>query len=160
MATTLFRITAPKNRGIPISLLSDIFIQNRSPLQRRGYHAPTHGLHNDLHQVHLSPYSRSSKRMLTTRAVAEMTTAVSAAAAGAAAGGYTLLSFTPATAALGGVLLGIATAGKLLTTGRVLGISGAVKGLVAGDLASWRFAFLAGMALGSATLAAILPGAF
>ncbi|KXZ52032.1 hypothetical protein GPECTOR_10g1055 [Gonium pectorale] len=69
------------------------------------------------------------------------------------------LSFTPATAALGGLLLGLATAGKLLTTGRVLGISGALKGLVTGDWAPWRAAFLAGMALGAMALGGLLPAA-
>ncbi|GLI62252.1 hypothetical protein VaNZ11_004857 [Volvox africanus] len=160
MATTLFRIAAPRYRATPISLLGEFLIQDRSKLQRRGYHAPSHGLHSNVHQAHILLHSRSSKKMLTTSAIAEVTTAVSAAAAGTSAGGYTLLSFTPATAVLGGLLLGIATAGKLLTTGRVLGISGAVKGLVAGDLASWRFAFLMGMALGSVALTATLPGAF
>ncbi|GIL62605.1 hypothetical protein Vafri_16786 [Volvox africanus] len=160
MATTLFRITAPRYRGSPISLLSDLIVQDRSKLQRRVYHVPSHGLHSNVHQAHILLYPRSPKMKITTSAIAEMTTAVSSVAVGASAGGYTLLSFTPATAVLGGLLLGIATAGKLLTTGRVLGISGAVKGLVAGDLASWRFAFLMGMALGSVALMAALPGAF
>ncbi|KAG2496995.1 hypothetical protein HYH03_005000 [Edaphochlamys debaryana] len=80
---------------------------------------------------------------------------------GASSGdGYTLLSFTPAHAALGGLLLGLAAAGKLLTTGRILGISGAVKGLVTGDTAGWRFAFLAGLGLGGVLLTGLLPSAF
>ncbi|PNH13000.1 hypothetical protein TSOC_000009 [Tetrabaena socialis] len=70
------------------------------------------------------------------------------------------LHFTPLHAVLGGLVLGAAAAGKLLTTGRVLGISGTVRGFVTNDFAPWRFAFIAGLAAGSALLSVLLPGAF
>ncbi|GLC36551.1 hypothetical protein PLESTM_000459200 [Pleodorina starrii] len=159
MAMTLARVTSPKFRGAPITVISDFILHLRSPSHTRDCHRTPHGLGINLHQANLSVYSRSQKRMVTTRAAVHAATAVSAAAS-ATAGGYTLLSFTPLTAVLGGLLLGIATAGKLLSTGRVLGISGAVKGLVTGDLAAWRFTFLLGMGLGSVALAGLLPGAF
>ncbi|KXZ46963.1 hypothetical protein GPECTOR_39g457 [Gonium pectorale] len=99
--------------------------------------------------------------MTATSAAAELVTAFSAtsSAVTAAGGGLTLLSFTPATAAIGGLLLGLATAAKLLFTGRVLGISGAVKGLVAGDPAPWRVAFLLGLALGALGVGGLMPSA-
>ncbi|KAG2449434.1 hypothetical protein HYH02_005581 [Chlamydomonas schloesseri] len=78
----------------------------------------------------------------------------------ASSAGYTLLHFTPGTAALGGLVLGVATAIKVVATGRVLGISGAVKGLVNGEAAPWRFAFLGGMLAGAIVLSSIFPAAF
>eukprot|EP00198_Chlamydomonas_reinhardtii_P009236 XP_001698573.1 membrane protein [Chlamydomonas reinhardtii] len=79
---------------------------------------------------------------------------------GLEAGSYTFLSFTPGTAALGGLVLGIATAIKVIATGRVLGISGAVKGLINGEAAPWRFAFLSGMLVGALMLTNAFPAAF
>ena len=55
------------------------------------------------------------------------------------------LEFAPHHALGGGVLLGLAVIGELALTGRVLGVSGAFKGLVRGDRAPWRVAFVGGL---------------
>ncbi|KAG2449594.1 hypothetical protein HYH02_005127 [Chlamydomonas schloesseri] len=91
--------------------------------------------------------------------VAETAVAAAVAVAGPA-GPLLTLSFTPVHAVLGGIILGTAASAKLLTTGRILGISGAMKGLVNGDFAPWRFAFLGGLLAGSAVLGLVLPEAF
>ena len=67
---------------------------------------------------------------------------------------------SPAIAALtGGALIGLAASLLLLVNGRVLGITGIVAGL-AGPDARWRALFIAGMLLGGAAVARVLPDAF
>ncbi|KAI3437966.1 hypothetical protein D9Q98_000410 [Chlorella vulgaris] len=72
----------------------------------------------------------------------------------------TMLAFTPLESGLAGLTLGLMTAAKLQLTGRVLGISGAVRGIVRGDAAAWRVAFLSGLVAGGLALKALLPSAF
>jgi uncharacterized membrane protein YedE/YeeE len=64
--------------------------------------------------------------------------------------------FTPYSALAGGALIGLAAVVLMLFHGRVAGISGIVGGLLApraGDVA-WRGAFVAGLLVGAAALAA------
>uniref|UniRef100_A0A7S0VCB4 Sulphur transport domain-containing protein n=1 Tax=Polytomella parva TaxID=51329 RepID=A0A7S0VCB4_9CHLO len=75
-------------------------------------------------------------------------------------GASVVLKFTPQHALLGGSLIGIAAVGKLFLTGRVLGVSGAIKGIVNGDTAPWRPAFLSGLIAGGLALSHYLPSAF
>ncbi len=64
--------------------------------------------------------------------------------------------FTPYLALAGGALIGLAAVVLMLFQGRIAGISGIVGGLLApraGDVA-WRVAFVAGLLVGAAALAA------
>ena len=64
--------------------------------------------------------------------------------------------FTPWASLAGGALIGLAAAMLVLLNGRIAGISGIVGGLLApraGDVA-WRGAFVAGLLVGAAALAA------
>jgi hypothetical protein len=65
-------------------------------------------------------------------------------------------NFTPYSALAGGALIGLAAVVLMLFHGRIAGISGIVGGLLApraGDVA-WRAAFLVGMIVAAAALAA------
>ncbi len=67
--------------------------------------------------------------------------------------------FTPWMSLSGGLLLGLASAMFILINGRILGISGIVGGLLPpkkGD-ASWRIAFLLGMAAAPTVFFALAP---
>src|SRR5687768_3032848 len=70
-----------------------------------------------------------------------------------------MTSFTPVSAVLGGLLIGGAAAALWLALGRIAGVSGVVGGALfeRGDR-SWRLAFVAGLVLGGAVLARLLPG--
>lgn len=69
--------------------------------------------------------------------------------------------FTPLASALGGGLIGLSAGVLLLFAGRIAGISGILGGafFMTGDRA-WRFAFLAGLVVGGASLTAFLPSSF
>lgn len=71
-------------------------------------------------------------------------------------------NFTPWSSAAGGVLIGLSAAALLVFKGRVAGISGIAGGLLDGDRRdmSWRLAFVAGLAVAGATVAAFIPEAF
>lgn len=66
--------------------------------------------------------------------------------------------FTPLASTVGGILIGLAAGLLLLLTGRVAGVSGILGGvfLEKGDR-GWRLAFLAGLLVGGAALAAFAP---
>ncbi len=60
-------------------------------------------------------------------------------------------NFTPISALIGGALIGVAATLLLVLNGRIAGVSGILGGLLppkAGD-AGWRFAFLAGLPIGT-----------
>lgn len=70
--------------------------------------------------------------------------------------------FTPWASLAGGILLGVASALFILLNGRVLGISGIVGGLLppkVGD-ASWRVAFLLGLAAAPLAFGLLAPAGF
>lgn len=70
--------------------------------------------------------------------------------------------FTPWASLSGGVLLGVASALFILLNGRVLGVSGIVGGLLVprtGD-ASWRIAFLLGLAAAPLVFSLLAPAGF
>jgi uncharacterized protein len=72
------------------------------------------------------------------------------------------VNFTPWTSLAGGILLGVASSLFILLNGRILGISGILGGLLLpkhGD-ASWRIAFLLGMAAAPALYALLVPAGF
>ena len=69
-----------------------------------------------------------------------------------------MTEFTPGSATLGGLLIGSAAALLLLANGRVAGISGIVgRALVpgVGETRGWRVAFVLGLPLGAALVAAL-----
>ncbi|MBI5517809.1 MAG: YeeE/YedE family protein [Deltaproteobacteria bacterium] len=71
--------------------------------------------------------------------------------------------FTPLPALLGGALLGLSASWLLAANGRVAGISGIVAGALPGSGGApraWRGAFLAGLVLMAAALAALSPALF
>jgi len=71
-------------------------------------------------------------------------------------------NFTPLSSLVGGILIGLSATGMLALLGRVAGISGICGGLLAGDRSGgpWRAAFVMGLLVGGATLAAFLPENF
>jgi len=69
-----------------------------------------------------------------------------------------LLHFTPGMSLLGGLLIGTASALFILANGRIAGISGILGGLLrptSGDV-MWRLAFLLGLSVAPAALAAFV----
>jgi uncharacterized protein len=73
-----------------------------------------------------------------------------------------LVHFTPWASLAGGILLGVASSLFILINGRILGISGILGGLLPpkrGD-ASWRIAFLLGMAAAPALYVLLAPAGF
>jgi hypothetical protein len=69
-----------------------------------------------------------------------------------------LLHFTPGMSLLGGLLIGTASALFILANGRIAGISGILGGLLrptSGDV-MWRLAFLLGLIVAPAVLAAFV----
>lgn len=68
-----------------------------------------------------------------------------------------MTEFTPGSAMLGGLMIGVAAALLLLANGRIAGISGIVgRALVPteGETRGWRIAFVLGLPLGAALVAA------
>ncbi len=65
-------------------------------------------------------------------------------------------------ATLGGAIMGVASATLLVMNGRILGISGVLGGAlkVRTSEAHWRWAFVAGMLIAGAAVAAVWPEAF
>jgi uncharacterized membrane protein YedE/YeeE len=68
--------------------------------------------------------------------------------------------FTPFASLVGGALIGLSASALLVFAGRVAGISGIVGGLFlpARGERGWRIAFVAGLLLGSALVAQLVPG--
>jgi len=71
-------------------------------------------------------------------------------------------NFTPYASLAGGLLIGLSATVLLLFNGRVAGISGIVWGAVSAkkDQAFWRWAFLAGLLAGGASMMALTPSLF
>jgi uncharacterized protein len=71
---------------------------------------------------------------------------------------FDILHFTPGMSLLGGLLIGTASALFILANGRIAGISGVLGGLLrpsSGDVV-WRLAFLLGLIVAPAVLAAFV----
>lgn len=69
-------------------------------------------------------------------------------------------NFTPVEGLIGGALIGLSAAYLLVMSGRIAGVSGIFGGFLAsfGTQSLWRIAFVAGLILGAALTAMVVPG--